>query len=1704
MSIQISISIDFYLKDWADDHGEVWACVQPHLVIPRPPGSVATPAAPDAAWLAALDAELTAWLRVDPVSGPVVDDPSQHTYQVIDKSLLPADAWVVPITFPWVTDLGLDLVRTGQSSREFRNPRSRSIVFASEDARHQFKADNHDAVGDLVDETLPNDGLPRPFTRRYNAALVDTWQGLLKEVEPRVEAARRMVNVLTLALWGGAVRRYRADTFSPALNPAFHMDCRVPSRDAGVARVTNLHGLCGLMLRLGTKAEIANLGDVVGIEVVLTSGGNALRVGASTDAQRATQAFFRGLRDAFSVPPLVEIDPHAGLDEHPLGFFWDHSAARRVFVLDNAMGFSLMPGSVQQLYRRRAEREGRGESAFKLSAIEKFIVHLADQQPNGAGPDISALPDTLSWELFDAIEATLVPHRSVTPGGNGHTVLELVPAAAEADKLREFLLSHPSFLASAEGALVGPNGEPLDPALDYLGAFELAWRSPGSRALLYYGKVPASGVQVALLLPRRVTVTTSKVPFDPQLDAFGARWTLDTASLPANRNVEFDVLKCTNPEAELVRRRADLIPALIFRRDVRFALAQSRDSLEGLLTVRYPPYQHPALPTDVHPSREHIEDLINHNALNLYLQYGGTGTTPKHLNPHTELYPTGATEDPATHERRHYFPFRFPQSTVPESSAAPEIAEFLLRLYERTGQPSRLSFDLEHTYGTVLSPQGSGVPIPSVVDMPPALPTQISGNVNDQPLHFLTIDLDETPGAPEQAVLRVRTEWLQTPPHHSEETERRKAALRCVAAWRSIAELAFAEELQITAEFLRFDHRLIVTRPAATKLSDALEPVPGWPTNYARSLTAGGQDVRRLCRRWLESGAPSSVTTELARVRLDDLPGGARIGAVCNVVQFGLAVRRSQRNVPSVLPDHFDLVRIQPSFDVTGQKTQPLDPSGDREILTDQFPKWLESLSAASAPIRPEALAGDAQRLRKWYSQVLAVRRDSADSNDSGDFFIVPKGRVPADPRDLFPIVCPVGLLPLNEDPALRSKTHLLLVRYFRALSLLFDASFGNAWDAAGWRGYFSTLHTQAAPLRGLIEAVVATRVLPMAKPEAGGGLDTSAGQLTQLLRAPGDPVWAVVRQQIGALLVERPALFSDSKAFLYTHLGADLAAHGGGLGRLRDLPFELFAMATKKLIRPAMASTPALMDAHEVNVRNSVSVATQSNRVAGFVEALDDARYDNEFHLQELVLRTFEGAIEDLLRASAGVARPADDLVINRIYVPRGSQQPGASGPPIRLASREPVVAPTHHFTSELVIKAPLTWRGDLSICSDWKLDQLLQGVLEPGTVAPVARVLASKPFDTQPSMQLDDILVSALFAIRGDEEQEQDVIESIKNDSFFVKLETKSQAEDAGAAPAAGATPSPAGPTLGGDVKSLMDALEAQGDVAKLPPDQLLRAVSPDVLTFVTQALRRGRPSGPTVAGLPVIQVERQGAGIHIVGPSDMAINLLRVEADVASPCQPALPIRGGGLLLMLTLKQRVWDRSSVGIIQTRNLDAAERSADFAEEFRQVSPSAGDQRPYQSHGVVHDLAERKEVRLSTRALSVNNLVRKLLLDPVPVDVGSPLPPLLRGSGWERWDLTITVDRRHVAKVEHGFFRRDPHDHVFKYVEEVNAYSATRTPARAPAHFPHSGAPGDLDVELTWFEPPYSEFFVSFQWATPNNSPLFQLDSVPVIIEGA
>ncbi len=1721
--MKVHFTIDFYLRHWDDDQkGELWMCYQPHIERADRPDAGSTMGD----WVDALRQGAT------PECVLVDRRPGSSTPERL-----------VPVNLPSLTDVRIELLDASGSPIDGLDKVSVPRTTANEVLDpSRFREQN---AGPPRPQRPGQKGLPEPapaptgaFATSYNVSLAEQWDATVGD-DPTPDslraAAGRLADSLVLGFWGGVTRRFDAQSLRPGEgSEAFLMsldraELRESEGEQTPVTVTNLQSLCGLMARVATRAQIGLLDQVERFRVTIQSPDGVQVLEPADDAsRRAVRSYFSGL-DAITPAPLrAEWSRQPTLND-------------RVYVEDDPIPFveAAFDADGAVYYRRRRERRiasmdlGKrnateqnpdGESdqpgaqsdwspkGLRLGDLRKLVVYPETPEDAAGG-----IPEHIEWKLFDSVEASLKPAIAPDSATDAPRLLVVAPIDAERAKIDAEVSR-----AQQGGPPTWPNtvkiydagGKPMD-AIEYVGPQP----APG-RGYLFYGKADlgANGGGVTLLIDRETRLLTSARGTD---DSDGPRWVLERHDFPVGSEaVEFDVLRCASTPDGADDWRLALVPTISTRDGHHFRLANSSRSVEGVLEVKYPPAPHadPNDPDSVRAADEYLDDLINHNKLNVFHTWGAGAR--EHLNPWQELLPlraTGGEGEPRAHEWRVNYEIPNLQPDAPGASLE-DAPGFFRDVYANLGRPRRLDWNVEHTYGVRLRPEAdTELATPTWADFPPQNPAAVSvtttpENAPPEREYFLTVRLEEPAEGVDRAHIRCRTGWLASAPEPTPDDKGVDEAGRRVAAWRSIAELANAQRVILRARAVRFDRlaKMGANAPVATDtllaeyLADVYAARPAWDVT---------ETVGRTARAWMDS-PPTDPVFAFDPIDLPT-PDASRLGDLANLVEFSLEIHRPERAVPPrEKADEWQAVRPVPVPLVEDPEGGPdpvfspdisLDPTVDVRGFNTELAEWIDELRTSAVTLAPDADAHPNHVER-------VARVIGSGGADSAEGWIIPERAATPENRRTSAVVCPVTFLPITPRGPLGPGVFTIAKRFVRTLDVAKRGEIAAWSDPAAaqdpgenpppgvspgrfgldrWRAHTARVDALAPALDTLVERMIALlRAAPDAREHSS--VAPAAKKLAARLRAPahegtGGPLWRAVSSRVAALLRADLTLFADAKSFLVTEFS--------GVAPL-DLPRMFFRFETTKLIRPATSTEPALFtESDELGFREVLKDG--SNEPSTFIEVLDDTRYDNDFQIPELPRAFSFETVMDQIRTGEPNPPGEGDIEVESIVTPAGTDENF-----VRLAAREPVAEPVHIHTGHIARFTEPVHHGQprtpLTTGERVDLEELLSGdIADPKGAA--ARVIAASD-GFAPTQRIDDFVLSAIFAVTGDEERLDGSpsadIESIKYDAWSVSVYGEDDAD--GWRP----KPWPAHPTrLSPPTFEVLKELLDKEDPQELSALSLQRILTPRTITEVASLLEP--PKVPTDAipeGLPEIRLDPTNPGrLTITGASPNAgIEAALLVPEAIAGTAPPPP---GNLLLVINARAPVWRRSAIAVLQTRNTTPESDTkpgrslAGLALDprFEQVSDPS---HPGSLHrpNIERLLTEVEPVELDDAPYTLRELISQLLIERQ--DNLEFLPPSVGRRPWEHHALTIT--RAYVARTQMmgeypGFSTDEP-------VKVTRGQWDSRFPVAPPVH---AGAP-DWDLERAdWFPDKHAEYAFDFQWVDENNSPILRFSDVRVIVKG-
>jgi hypothetical protein len=1551
--------------------------------------------------------QLTDWITHCASSVP------EFKYQFFSKDAGIDHSKLVPVPFP--SDVDLILEFHSANPIKISNPRSTEPMVLHAD---QLLDDNisPDVHRDVL-HSMP-DG--RSFPVGYNGSLLDLLIHLPTADPPRPDPVQDLTDMLRLGFWGGTrwnVRRTAVNDLSPS-------NIMFLETTSAVQWTTNLHSLVGLMFNVGTQADLANLKTVAGFDMTLVVDGTAQPIPVPQWANDSVKAFFASLKD-----PLPPSDVTlAATDRNKV-----------VFVRQNLVSFNYMTLGSQTCFRRRRD-DASLDSLLSLRKLTRVSARWLKPTNSGRAD--------LTCQFYSSFEVQLTPYRDVrTPpkGSTSSTLLQLKPVHSIEEEFFGAVAARTSWwddalLFSASGPIVA---KPLA-----VGEFYFPWDDPiGSptrrRTLLFYGKIP-SDPSVTLFLPCKdsagqiiqATVTQlNEILIDER------RWEwVPPGPLP---DIEFDAV-FVDPSTSV--SLPDLKVGLSFDGDTSFDLAESVSNIGIVLDASYPTPPSPGKPTDVTAQNELLHDLVNYNALNLSSKWGSV--EEGWLNPYSEIYPIAKGTDPTTGRIVQHFEHQRgrPALAPPDSKLGDVLPSdprlFFDLVYSHAGQPRLIAANLEHTYGVELSNPAS-VTLDTWLDFPPTLPGDIlfiDSHGNKFPFVYLEFDFNNY-----DVVLVFNLDFLA--PSWEAVDPPNRGPVRA-AAWRSVAEMAHADALNLRGTFLTYNFRTLLKSGDQTKLINAFERVSDLD-NWSIVLT----QLRTACSNWLQQPVPTGnrVTISLK------LTGFPDIRQVCDVFEFEIEVFRSAKCVPAEAVD-WTFMEAQGLFGESASKfVQVATPP------TAQFEVWRKSLLSRRQAVRPDWNDGSPNPIADATSKFHRLVGDSTPESMEahGAWIAIP----PSLSKDTAAItVCPVSFLPVKIDETLKKATFPLLKQYFRAMEIVCSCAVmeGRNFDITAWQHYLSLLQVAISDL-SLIQkqALNLIQVLPNA---ANPRLNP---ELKDLIAHWPDWRGAFI-DWLGQHLWSTPSLFGSARAF--------------SLSRVQDpngaiVTRDVFRLLSEKILQPQSPSDPTKLDLDRVTVRDSLS-SLADGTLFGFPEILDDLRFGNSFCFSRLALCTFDALLGSVLE------NPLDDdvtdIVTKRWVFPKGQQTPpgpqilpGPSTPPppppissptIYLASREPLWPPVHVFTG--VIKEAQKYHDmdvfDPALNGGRELDgqNFRHGILTLLDFPEKGVKMVARGTTGQRSGRLDTCMISVLLTISGDEGPFPD---NYGLDDFFILIKEAPpgiQVRDFSTALPWGTRfvelEKAADPAA---IPNLADIVLDRATLLKMP-DALQNAVDP-THTPVSELLSKPYISiaKDSQTGNPILKFGNTGG-------ANFDAFLFRTSSSTVAQD-----------FLLISVQVPVWNRWNVAIVQSRNVSATqEPDQDFDPRFGETSDPISDDKPCQA-----DLASTVDLPVFTtlpRSCSLETLVSEVLK-----------PTLIsQGDDWKSVPLSVDVFHEQALSFEGSWQSGSD----VEFVPNRNQFAVKN-------YRFNPNTPSEYTQTNNWFPSEYDDFRVDFQWFSSRNTNLLRISRIRV-----
>lgn len=1640
------VTIDHFFQEWESNNGTLWLCIQPHVSN-------------------ANETAVSDWIDES-------ENGSQFTYKVAALSDND-DLDFTPVPFPDDCSISITLrdengevvltkdPDTGDTRASIINDLARAFEITDDKAQEKFWAANRYDEPEAAPGNTPQPVYRDPFARGYNKTLRDAKKGDLQTnssregappVEPATESQLR--DMLSLAFWGGMRRVIPPDAVGNT-EAADWMQVDLTSDNEPIA---NQHGLCGLLFRLGDQTDLANLSKVRQIEIVINrdgwSGSKLVEGLTSASSLASIRAFFSGLSG------FDRADPNL----HP-SLVWDAQFARRVYVVDDGDGYAhSKPDAEDWFIRPRAGSQTRTETLRRL-----YVMEARDDDSESI-----QLPDWLGLTPYLSFAVKFQTYRGFPAQVQQPELAELVPSEEDGPKLERYLRAHSNALRL--GIFFDQDGKTIGQIPELVGTYDFPWDNARRRSknlsILYWGNIPSDAASLRLpVVDRTGTIVVLRAdPVRPNGNpsAFGHRWEVDPAIL-SEVSEDFDALQCVaHPDSSASSLR-HLIATTVWPGEVSFEFAQSVSSIEGKIDAvyHYPP--EPSDPSDVTPKGEYVSDLVNYNALNVLYGWNNQAEDISQiadvelLNEFSELYPIHETviddQDPNKRLLEHHIVFRArPPSKIPPVLS--EANKYFSDVYSTMEGGRRIGFSLEHTYGVRFEESDQPL-VDAHFDYPPISPAGVARPKTNETMPeelqipqnpFLQCQLEVDENGDEVLTLSFDVGWLSN--SLADDPQWGPAYLQ---AWRSVAELAFAKKIELTARCLVFDFTeglksddanllaALKTEEASQKLFPIYRHTSSL-RNLARAFL--NKDFNRTEEKiWISSGAQP------------------RISDRCHVVEFGLKVTRENDKLPSIPsetnPAPWTLLRPRTDLDIDGlydrdgQRTYPVDDK--RDIY--EFWRWIVSLLSVEASIENnhDPLAVDRTSVLR---RLLSGDRREDETNDQE--WIAPGGTVVGDGREASISACPFGFRPIEIEPnVLRGQTSHLISSYMRALSAALDCSsryWKDNWTTADhWRSHFDNLQIRASAIANIIKKSV-DLLYPLPDPSEDTGVDPIVKQTITAWNLSETGLKVAVTEFTRDLLLREPALFASTKALLYTRLWS----HKQG-GVPASLPSDFFEMRSDKLIKEPVLGNPAVVADSLMTYRQGMRMLSGTTWF-GFAELLDDRRFDSSFRLLPPKLFSFETFLERTLAEEAGDPPPEDvEMPLKTVHTP------GPDGE-VMLASRSPISPPISHFSGEVDQMRTDESVEELKLGQAFELKNFLAGRLvhDGSHNGNVVKLVGRSKSDLGKRDQFrDDFVLSTIVAVQGDEESVQDWTEGWKNDRFYLNLEEEKEDTILRRELAVSVSAS-----------SFFERLAQAPDPRRIP--QLEQAYGSAVLSFVENAIRPATPSSDDFSGRWYAKIKTRDR------QSALSIDILNHDnGSSPGPGSPMIEVfafrpedRQGGtgdqphLYLLVNWLCKNWAPHRLSIEQTRNFG-------FAREF--VTSSITNGTVYQPF-VSADLYREPAVRLEPRVYLLEDLTELLLSQGLVEDLDEAA----------KHDLSLTISHDQNIRVI-GEFMDGRGDIQSNFAPPVRS-------ALPVSHIIHAGGSwSKVEVDLTAIG--YSDVIFDFQWSSKRNLQFFRLHSRRAVI---
>lgn len=1740
MTTKIFIAPDFYFRNWnegpGDPTGEMWLCLRPMVQGQIFDGK------PE------LAGDFTAWVN-NCASGM-----NFELAEIPETQTCTNDTDYLPVNLPHDIDLAVHI--NGTKPGQFQISRSTGCKVKPNSAWSER--------GPKLpfDELFEPDGAGgEPFSKLFNEHIWTKFPRDPVDKPSAMFAVTQMLHFGRRFVWTDKQVADRWPFAHPELANAAGRNC------------CGLYWLLGLMIPIGTQARIEEIHGIDSIDVEFAGASNtfSLKLPPMASPPLDISPFFSKIGEKFVRSLKHETKGQTQLDGHTIHL--DREAVtyvkpgiralasakpgNNIWRLESRAGVTNQDATDRAIATKGGEKARSGFSLCWLAgiAVSPQLPKLGD--PSRRPPWLNA---ALRITPGTCVDARLTPYRRfpmIKATANGASRLQTIlrldldPAAAEAlEDVRKAMWSaakgDEAFLAHLDLALKASS--PKDWKLSILHAGALPW--DGDSPVIKVLANPVGGLTVdtdqlrvweggaiELFVPCPAKAGGPDIVLAPgNVEGSIALW---RAPADSAANVKsFWTGKSVAPGMEITAFKVNDIPEkevgqvtvnAMALDEFTFAAAESPVRLERIVRVE----ASATCGKMFDPLGEYEDDLDNFNAA--VLLYGDTvidpgqvrapqkvmrqqtepGDSPVQFIPIIESW----ARDPAD-ERVDFLNRRTEQGPISWEAIRLRIAEIYgLR------PPKSYSLALEHTYGDRL-PLGD-IPLSTRFDWNVELASNVDTNQQQTggPKPFLTA---EYLNAPNVVVLTFDLSVLTPPPFKppadneaaGSSSEGARAYSAAVAGWRSLAELAAAEEADLVIQIANYDlaETLSASEAAADLakggLSGGLASIVAHRSIDRISLkgTQLLQDVKAL----LDPGNNMSMPANLElKVNLQ----GSPLGSQAHVVQLRLAIRRT---ADRCRPD--TLVCLPTSMQ-PGLFERPFSPGleqvwfdagfgRDGKSLPDcaagletQFAKaskaWQGRIAAEDGSITPVSRAEDGK------SRPQDPARSAMIAALDGSDWFAPEGPGPQDANGygVNATLLPIGIAPPKPHGGLGRSTQLALQRFAAGMADTIDVAYESWALAEHWEERFADIANLArlsgkdwdGTLPAFAKALL-TLVFPQPADDAA---NAPVQSLVRRIRGTGSSKGDDLLHLNSAIerqLLRNPALLLDAKAFLLTALQFDPAIAGGQAYP----PTTLARTQCRHDIRGQLSTSQTAAQA-TIKEDSITRVATSESLVLvgdaekrdwrgsfGFLEVLDDARYDNAFEVGEFLADPIERVLDP---------RTGDPLQTERSRWPTGAIRvplvSDSGARTVRLASRASVTPPL------------LLWAGkadDVAMALDaastaptsarWSLDKLLKRENPSDAHGNLAFFGLRMPeASSLPYADTDKVFV--LYRIEGDEETSE-LTEALLNDGLFLRI--SEPADDA--IPGKAASVQNAGDhDLENQLTHLLTAARLSREASDAMNELILR--KPGSKCLADEIGQMIKPMSISLPGPDWALLRPEKGTLELRPKAGSQLNSAFRELAILQPTAPgptgATASGPREAYLLCGVRSTVWKARQLELQHGRNMrydqwpssgggsgSAFQPEAVFAPEFWQAAAQATNPgrhplaRTLENsanhwHQSGYNLLLRNDWR---GAKSAGDLLTRLLANPSMTIDGLPL-----GNGIldpkeaaSRFSETLHVSVYHEQFVEEPF-------PAGRQAEPIGRFLT-----RSPFTFK------EASDTVKFFAPEYDHFSIDFAWYSKSGMPMLLL----------